>query len=122
MQLLCPSHDDLRGFSLGAVPEARVQEMEAHLGECPACLATLQNLSANDTLTDAVRTIEMSRYKLPSGDAVTQAIARMKVLPAVAPDHDLALAHLLERLDPPQAPDEIGRMGPYRILGAQIGR
>src|SRR5260370_16469218 len=116
MQLLCPSHDDLRGFSLGAVPEARVQELEAHLGECPACLATLQNLSANDTLTDAVRTIEMSRHKLPSGDAVTQAIARMKVLPAVAPHPDLPLAPLLERLDPPPAPAHMGPLGPSRLL------
>ena len=27
MKLLCPSYDDLRGFALGAVPEARVQEI-----------------------------------------------------------------------------------------------
>ena len=117
MSETCPSHDELHGFALGALPEARVGELEAHLGSCPQCLATLQGLPAGDTLTDALRALHDSQDRLPAGEAVTRVIDHVKQWTAAAPDHELALAQLRDRLEPAQAPDELGRLGPYRVLG-----
>ncbi len=51
----CPQVAQWRDFSLGRVAEDLADGMGNHLEECPACLATVQSLHDQDTLTDAMR-------------------------------------------------------------------
>src|SRR5262249_6891217 len=111
-----------------------------HIEECSHCLATLKTLSAVDTLVEAVR----ARETLPGGpeqDVVRRLVGQgPSMLPAAggrlrravdagtpprsSPDSVTTAAEAPGEGDPgeedgfapPQEPDEIGRLGGYRIL------
>jgi len=112
----CPSHDDLQHFSLGRVPEGQALRLEEHLARCPTCLETIQGLRAEDTLVEAVRVQAASREKLPGGEAVVRTIGRLRGLQESVRSRHLAVEQLVGLLAPPLAADELGRLGPYRIL------
>ncbi len=95
-----PETEQLRAFSQGALAdEAASQWISRHLESCPACLRTLESLSG-DTLESLVRAAHKPDVTADFGDAA----------PADAEADDLSF------LAPPQAPDEIGRLGAYRVL------
>jgi serine/threonine protein kinase/Leucine-rich repeat (LRR) protein len=95
-----PEADQLQAFSRGALAdEAASQWISSHLESCPACLRTLERISS-DTLESLVRAAQK-----PDTTADFSGAA-----------HADAEADDLSFLAPPQAPDEIGRLGPYRVL------
>jgi WD40 repeat protein/serine/threonine protein kinase len=128
MPATCPSPHDLQRYALGQVAEAEAREVEAHLQRCDRCLASLSTLRGRDTLLDAVRA-QARRPAPPDDPTVTGVIGRLKALPAAAtgpfsaedatlpprgePAEEWAPGGLLA---PPLGPDEIGRLGPYRVL------
>jgi TolB-like protein len=116
MLATCPSHDDLEHFSLGRIPEGQAQGVEEHLTCCPACLDTIQGLRVEDTLVEAVRHQPAARAKLPQDETVARTIGLLKGLQGSVTSRHLAVEQLLRLIEPPQGPDEVGRLGPYRIL------
>ncbi len=136
----CPSVNDLHRFVLGQTPEAEAEKLERHLAGCSKCLASLADLRSEDTLVEAVR--GQQRADQPENPLVASLIARLGAQPLPLPTDpgevtaalpsplaseagsppDTASPHLegtqevFECLAPAQAADEIGRLGPYRVL------
>src|SRR5262245_22483306 len=50
----CPDPDTLQRFLLGLSPDREVGLLEAHLADCPTCLAVVQTLNVSDAFLKAV--------------------------------------------------------------------
>ena len=104
----CPSDQQLQAFQLGDLPDEALDELAAHLEGCAQCEARAARLDAEvDPLLAAIRDVSaLAMASAPLLAAAPQAHPRP---PARAPD-----------LRPPEKPDEIGRLGNYRVL-RQLG-
>jgi hypothetical protein len=124
----CPSADDLEAFVLGRLAEPQAERLMEHLHHCPHCVESLHELRPADTLVDAMRA-QAGWSAPPEEPPVRGLIDRLIRLPGPAPTLESlsitgeqtvtppdAAADLTGCLTPPQAPDEIGRLGGYRIL------
>jgi len=123
--LSCPGHDALKRFSLGQVRETEASGVEAHLADCPRCVGTLHDLGGEDTLVAAMRA-QREMTDRPKIDAAV--IQLMLVLKSRNPseswpadgaacsDDTNGAQELLRLASPPEQPDELGRLGAYRLL------
>ena len=141
----CPGRENLVNFMLGKAPEPMIEKVGSHVESCPTCMATLVELSVNDTLVDAIRT-DTALLKGAEQDAVRKLVANMQSLHASAskissPEggHTSAFASAAassspggdtiavappaddgdteeDHFSPPVEKDEIGRLANYRIL------
>ena len=140
--ICCPDFHDLQKFSLGQLPASEIERIERHLGACSSCLAALEQLASADSLVDVVRAqaatpapLEtsvvrelMARLQSQPPSAALEATAELAALPVppsedatLAPDSIAATPANAERgrydfLAPAEKAEEIGRLGPYRIL------
>jgi serine/threonine protein kinase len=101
------------------------EELERHVECCLSCQQHLQALDAPDALVQAARTAA-AKPKVKASAAAEHLMERFTKLSNVTgvvgtlepnqstQDTDLDIARVLA---PSQNPDEIGRLGPYRILG-----
>jgi serine/threonine protein kinase len=121
----CPEPKSLLLLASGQLPAEDVERLAKHLESCVRCVETLTGLKAEDTLADAVRAAADTGEITPS-TAVRELMNQLKGLRAeseprtaatlpptgdeVQPDrsHDF--------LAPAQSVDEIGRLGPYRVI------
>jgi WD40 repeat protein len=133
----CPDDSVLQELALGRMRPAEVEILARHCEQCPRCVQVLQFLRAEDTLTEAMAA--QSTAQAPCCDAaVDSLIERLERLPlpvsvevpmaatlvgGATPSGDAAAGAFVENipakdiaLAPPQAPDEIGRLGGYRVL------
>jgi WD40 repeat protein/tRNA A-37 threonylcarbamoyl transferase component Bud32 len=130
----CPSAQQLHDFLLGRVAEREAALLETHLSTCPACQETLRSLPDADALTQDIRA-HKDRALLPDVEAVARLIERVKSQ-ATRPGSTSAeeATHGSEAstpgkrqtaasaedvqglLSPAQQSDELGRLGPYRVL------
>jgi hypothetical protein len=121
----CPDARDLQRLLLGDVADDEAEALERHLHDCPACLRIVRATEANDTLVEALRG---QRIETDADDTLQSVVGRLIVrvqemcppAPALpetgaAPPED-APRDLLGLLAPAQGPDELGRLGPYRVL------
>jgi hypothetical protein len=110
----------------GSLPDKVAEPIEQHVLNCPRCIQIMAALRDNDTLVEALRARD-SVKEVPQGPEVEDLVARMRDLTdsfsgTAATDATLLAgppaAVLAEHsyLSPPQAPDELGRLGPYRVL------
>jgi formylglycine-generating enzyme required for sulfatase activity/serine/threonine protein kinase len=139
----CPSREDLELLFAGQRPLPQVEQLAGHLESCQACARAVETLPAlvapaGDTLADAllrqsanasgplepdlVRIMERLRQlRTPAGGADSSGTAET-IAPETGvstPTGGVAAAAQdvsYDFLAPPQSPDEIGRLGPYRIL------
>jgi serine/threonine protein kinase/TolB-like protein len=105
---------DLQRFFLGQDEETAARQIESHLSDCPRCVATLDHLDVSDELVEAAHAHGRQSDRLLQSDRVTGLIERLKglnspTLSVTASQSDTSL------LAPAQAPDEIGRLGGYRV-------
>ncbi|OWK39915.1 protein kinase domain-containing protein [Fimbriiglobus ruber] len=119
----CPSPDVWERYVLGRVDEPEQHVLDAHLASCPDCLRQLEQASGEDTLVADLRT----RLNLPpeppdptADRVISHVVQRADTLcwgagPGPAP------ADPGEILAPPQEADEVGRLGPFRVL-RMLGR
>ncbi len=125
----CPSGDNLAAFVLGKLPEDQSAELAEHASACPTCQAQLRN---SDTLSDDL--IEHLRHKLvrdamDGEPELAQLMAQIETpdwRPGGAGRPEDTNGSWAEPLDvaleakqilaPPRDSDEIGRLGPYRVL------
>jgi hypothetical protein len=127
----CPDLKDLELLLLGGVSGAAAESLERHLLACPACARRLRGRPGEDRLLTALRDrgtdmpsaapdsvvalMDHLRRATPGaagpggGTAVSGPAGR-----TVAPEEVAREAHAL--LAPAQGPDELGRLGRYRVL------
>ncbi len=128
----CPNPDVLSSFLLGQLKSADIDQLAQHVEGCEQCITRLHTLMANDTLVEAMRASADTIHDSP---ALSGLIARLTAMrspveqTAVLPDtRDITAGSgtpppsfsgelpALSFLGPSQGPDEIGRLGPYRVL------
>lgn len=128
----CPDNETLRSLLLGKLIGSQLAELEAHLLRCESCALTAEMLDGGDPLIEAIALSET-----PSGDedvlgpAIEQAKRLGSLLDTVRMDEidadyysasAVASAESqksrcsLDFLAPAQQPDELGRLGDYRVL------
>jgi WD40 repeat protein/tRNA A-37 threonylcarbamoyl transferase component Bud32 len=136
---ICPDPETLRLLLLGKLSAPELDKLGEHLLHCDQCATKAGTVSAEDVFTEALRSPD------PIGEedreVLAQAIQRAYALRSHAetmettetitldPGKSQAAAHsqpadlapqppaeLIDFLHPPQQPDEIGRLGGYRIL------
>jgi eukaryotic-like serine/threonine-protein kinase len=135
---VCIGAADLREYLLGRMSEPTAAAVETHVASCPECRKLLPTIWAEDDFVASFRDQaatpppadpQLDRLAerlhglvltLPVGhDATTPAVGAVKP-PAEPPPLETTLDQSLS-LGPPQLPDEIGRLGGYRIL-KELGR
>jgi hypothetical protein len=111
----------LEDYAHGTLPEAVSEEAERHLLACETCYVKLRRLESADVLVDTLRqsrtsTLFANETHATLVDHVITDMCRLKPAPAAGGGDEPSLAFLA----PAQQPDEIGRLGTYRIL-RQLG-
>jgi len=121
----CPSRDDLAAFILGKLPDAGWRAIADHSGQCAHCQKSLHDLDAvSDPLILQIRNRRLQALapELLSLLKKAEGIGVQGTSNTVPPGQTLHgnPAQLTQEakqvLAPPQAADEIGRLGPYRVL------
>jgi hypothetical protein len=123
----CPTTARLQELLLGQLPEEELSVLEGHLEGCSHCSGLLSTLETDDPLVASARAEAGRQPQDPESELVETLVQRLQRLPSpsgVTGDEPTtagggasdSLAEGSELLAPPQAPDEIGRLGPYRIL------
>jgi formylglycine-generating enzyme required for sulfatase activity len=140
-----PGDEALRALSLGKLAEPELTRVSAHLGDCPACCRRIDQLVTEDRLVARLQQGAAGREKVLVGPAQRRAAvcalrrshearsATRKRDPEAGTVSEIANASAVQThrdappstdlsdertrvLAPPERPDEIGRLGPYRIL------
>src|SRR5713226_1305963 len=123
----CPDPETLRHFASGRLPQTESIPITDHVRQCSICaqsLTTIETGQVRDCLEDDraaprhVPTIlEQVQLFRPSRDLKSaMAIPINGISDSSAPTWNLPSASSLDFLAPPEKPDELGRLGGYRIL------
>jgi len=112
----CPDAQQLQQLLLGHLSDETAARLEQHVERCQRCSRLLPTLQAEDTLVAAMRA--QGRVAMPvDRRTVDGLISRLQLLqPASADAVSLLDGNGTQLLGPPQAPGEIGRLGPYRVI------
>jgi tetratricopeptide (TPR) repeat protein len=134
----CPDMQTLLQLALGQMPPEEVERLAKHCEQCPACIAVLHTLKAEDTLIEAL-VAQKTTPDQPLDPAVNALIELFRCVRPIVPPPDLgatpaedntssaggptpleASAEITPEvyafLSPSQGPGEIGRLGPYGVL------
>jgi len=122
----CPDGAVLSLFALGQMPEAEIESLGDHIAQCQQCVRTLESLQQRDTLLEALAADPNASPGDPT-ESVRVVIERLKIAAkskqalAATTTGDAATdarekQPSLEFLAAPEQPDEIGRLGAYRVL------
>jgi serine/threonine protein kinase/Tol biopolymer transport system component len=132
MVITCPDREQLSGYVRGLLPEAGFEEIAEHVEQCPACESVVASLERTpDSVIEVLRQPAADDPVLAESacqQAVEQILALANESAIVAESTTsgvgtpvLAAAKVcLDFLSPAQQPDELGRLGTYRIL-KQLG-
>lgn len=138
----CPDRETLQQMLLGRIVPPRADELEQHLSQCDACASTADMMAAEDDWTEAIRAQRVLRgdeetiaviidrgqrlgVRMERGSAAdTVSIAQgpddgCRDETPTEPSRGNPRESEDERFDflaPPQQPDELGRLGGYRVL------
>jgi WD40 repeat protein/serine/threonine protein kinase len=130
----CPDADCLQRVALGLLSGPEVEQLEQHLLGCERCVRALEAMNPTDPVLVAVRNQNWTA-RHEEGDVIDRLIARLETGLAT-PGEDLttpdpspagpppvpgepeaaAVAEMCDLLAPAQGPEEIGRLGNYRVL------
>lgn len=140
-----PGDEALLALSLGRLAEADLVHVSTHLSDCQACCGRIDQLATDDPLLALLQQSAAGRENVLVGHAqrrsAVRALRRSDLESSAARDRDpesgtisgFADASAVQNpqgawqsgclpdelarfLAPPEWPDEIGRLGPYRIL------
>ncbi|MBI3828646.1 MAG: protein kinase [Planctomycetes bacterium] len=113
----CPPLNDLRAYHGDALASAERERVTRHLETCATCREALQTLGGRGILDDKTqlgfRTPPEGKSGQPAAEPHLARTKPPKSGPA-AREKDTELARSL--LQPPEEPDEIGRIGNFRVL------
>jgi serine/threonine protein kinase/WD40 repeat protein len=127
----CPDRDTFDRLRLGRLPVEDMEALAQHLERCERCVAVVQALQLADPLVPLLQTQARSDVR-PEQGLVERLIHELKDLqPSAsdfhtiespptggrpAPPREPAAAERYDFLAPPKLPDELGRLGPFRVL------
>jgi WD40 repeat protein/serine/threonine protein kinase len=125
----CPKADVLRQFLLGDFPDSQANSLEQHLLACGPCAEALKALAADDVLARPLQNAS-GLLQAPACAVVDSLMERLfefqqplatltgdgTPLPAAAGAGVATYREACALLAPPVLPDEIGRLGGYRVL------
>ena len=132
----CPSALTLRRLLLGETGEEESLPLEEHLLHCECCRRTAEALPADDPLVLSLRQGRELAAQASNGDALAELGRRLENLRPAAREMETTVGTSTPGappppapcetseevgLAPPERPDEIGRLGGYRIL-KELGR
>jgi eukaryotic-like serine/threonine-protein kinase len=125
MGQMCPDAATLRAFLRGLLAGPRSEELEGHLTGCTVCCASARTLSDGDELVAAAAPVaddDLPVWIAAEERPVVQGLLlRARALTPAPSSHgrgtEEVLNELRPRLEEPQAAEEIGRLGQYRLLG-----
>jgi serine/threonine protein kinase len=133
----CPSAPVLQRLLLGQSADEESVSLEAHLLHCDKCLQTIKSLPPDDALISSLQEGRNFATLSPRSELLEKLRLRLQEMPVPSGGLDTATAEntnpnapfpspelLVEEsvaLAPPQQPDEIGRLGGYRVL-KELGR
>jgi WD40 repeat protein len=117
----CPDAADYQRLLRGEVDPAEVERLARHLEECGPCAAAFGNSQAEETLLDTVRQARLARMpeeSIPPISELIERMCRLRRAESIPPDSSsLETPETpLDFLAPPEGSDELGRLGPYRVL------
>src|SRR5487761_1078942 len=117
---VCPHVEQLERMLLGLVSDDEFAELEQHVTHCAKCMAALAGAAAGDSLVRAVhdhtRRLSSLRARRASIEAVVERAKRIVGEVGPSTSHLAASAADIAFLSPAEQPDEVGRLGDYRIL------
>ena len=115
----CPDPPVLERFLLGRASKEEAASLEEHVRECSRCVDVIETLEATDPLVEAVQSAK--EVKTNAGDV--EDLIETLCKPSTAADDSTCSSGVSRTavdvtayLDPPEEADEIGRVGPYRVL------
>ncbi len=125
----CPTGESYLALLEGRLSAEQVESQASHIEACPSCAGTIANLES-DTLSDALRAgakaaphpdepvlqklLERSKASLVKpGEEIDGAAAESEESQI---PHAVAMSEIVALLGKPESPDEIGRLGGYRVL------
>jgi serine/threonine protein kinase len=127
----CPDAQQLQQLLLGRLGEEAAASLEQHVEQCRRCGRLLPRLPAEDTLVEAMRSHTRVALQPADRQVVRGLLPRLHRLRTAGPaahatavdqpdSADRSPGHsnqaVLDLLNPPRRADEIGRLGPYRVL------
>jgi serine/threonine protein kinase/WD40 repeat protein len=124
---VCPERQEYLQMLQGKLPRAEVERLAVHLEGCPRCADIIGSLQADDTMVEAARRAEPVAFAEEEGKVTRSLMDRLRNLrheaetthgnnPADAGVPQPVAPEAYDFLAPPQAPDELGRLGGYRVL------
>jgi serine/threonine protein kinase/formylglycine-generating enzyme required for sulfatase activity len=114
----CPDDKVLTQLTLDQVTPKHKASLVQHLRKCATCQARLEKLPNADTLLDLVRSETLSEGKGQEEPPSKPPSAKISVQDGqgLAQGAEEPLEESVSFLSPAKEPDEIGRMGGYRVL------
>ncbi len=127
----CPDPSHYQRLATGELPHADREALLAHLEHCDVCARKLETRPEPDTLACMLRQAEtvvdpvaartVSRLverlsKLRPGESSAEHDRTPPVDPVVTSSYQSPATVSYDFLAPPEAADEMGRLGPYRVL------
>ena len=129
----CPPPDVLRRLLLGAISPPELESLGTHVLKCDQCVAALNGMRAKDELLEALlaaekavaldATVESLIERLsrpyrggdsPANPGVSASSLEQEILTHQSASDKGSSEHGF--LSPPEHPDELGRLGDYRVL------
>jgi serine/threonine protein kinase len=134
MGLTCPAPELLDRFLLGQASIEEWKTLAAHVEHCAECSVRLRDVTSNHALLQAVQNIRGAAplqatvvehwisQKVEDRLSETEGATSLSVdTPSAVPPGDAIDNLPSSLLAPAVEPDELGRLGPYRVLG-MLGR
>jgi WD40 repeat protein len=130
----CLELQELSRLARGELPEDQAVLLRRHVRSCPACASALAAHATDETLitgpvapagpatpaAEGTARVPAQGTEDPPGGRRAAGVPTREVAGRAPPDHEPpappAPPQAADYLAPPQAPGEIGRLGPYRVL------
>jgi serine/threonine protein kinase len=125
----CPDVEIFRRLLSGTTSQAETAALEAHLQDCRRCAQALVSLAATDPQVDLARTHSPAaqRARDPQVQELIRRLCQLRAADTAHPQGGggetafeggiaMVAPPNFDFLSPPQAPDELGRLGNYRVL------
>src|SRR5581483_995981 len=110
----CPEVQQLEALAQGKIKDTDAQTLRLHLQECGACSALTAKWSGKHTQIDTPEAHDLHATQFPPKNTSSSVTPQAALTPSGAtPSVGKATS---PQFGPAVEPDEIGRLGPYRIL------
>lgn len=125
----CISDEALKLLMVGKLSDAEAAPLDEHLLSCPSCVVRTRSLATADTLVSALQGAGVSEPSPDHSTTISKLVVHLRdrsqfgtlssMFDATRTSESSAendVAALVAMLEPPAGPDELGRLGAFRIL------